>query len=449
MSERIDVAAAFDPELRQAQKDIDDYVNNRPESGIDTVDIIDNEGQYVDAIDREIAKDPVLRRMLTMADEIRTIGDTEVSIKDNKQLSRMYEDKMDKLTDLLAAYEESDSSPVIESKEDVMRRVIDRTSEGPIESEVESAAAEVSSGGPIDEDERSSAQDVVTDSIEQSDSGASDSALEVAEPSESEEPGHGSDAESAAESTHTPFTVAHREELNKKLSADDLEILDEKGAGQELTADDLEILDEGEERPAQARSRRERAADWVRHPFARASAEMTARAANRQYEQSQLTEQERDKKDRRRRLLGGFVLFGGALGAAGLLLAKNHFGGGSAGAGNSGGTFWQDILPPIDQIDIKDGGTGSTQSVIETVRVNHGDGEIMVTQNILDQLGIHVDVDTAQKIGEHAGVDLLVGDNNYDDTASTLNRIGAPGEYKLQPGAADALLKAARELGVQ
>lgn len=84
----------------------------------------------------------------------------------------------------------------------------------------------------------------------------------------------------------------------------------------------------------------------------------------------------------------------------------------------------------------------------ELVTVNPGDGEIKVAQHILEQHGITVDASVAEEISNYAGVDLLQANRNYDDTLSELSRIGGrAGEYRTQPGAAQALVEAARELG--
>jgi hypothetical protein len=133
MSERINVTEAFDPELRQAQKDMDTFIESRPDAETKATDILENEGTYSDAIDRAIAQDPELRRMLNMANEIRELGNAQVAVKDAEQLSRMRSDKMDKLTELLAKYEGSDSTPALESKDDIMNRIIIRTEDAPAE----------------------------------------------------------------------------------------------------------------------------------------------------------------------------------------------------------------------------------------------------------------------------------------------------------------------------
>jgi hypothetical protein len=190
-----------------------------------------------------------------------------------------------------------------------------------------------------------------------------------------------------------------------------------------------------------------RGRDWLRNPLASAGGVLNARAEAR-------TRAERDNgsdKSRRRRLLAGFVLFGGAVGG-GLLLMKGHdiFGHSNGGSHNWIGDIKDQI--PTDPTDptIRDPDDGKVTEALKTVRVNPGDGEIKVVQHILDQQGIHVDTIEAQRIGELANVDLLVGDNNYDDAQSTLDRIGAkPGAYKIRPGSAEALVEAAHELGIK
>ncbi len=184
--------------------------------------------------------------------------------------------------------------------------------------------------------------------------------------------------------------------------------------------------------------------DWLRNPLASVGGVLVARAEARAR-----AEQESTSRGRVGRLMAGFVLFGGAIGG-GLLLMKGHdvlsHGGHSRGTKIDGLSI-KDLFPG-DGSSKKTGGDGSGD-VLRTVRVNSGDGEIKVTQHILEQQGIHVSVADAQRIGEHANVDLLLRDSNYNDASSTLDRIGGrPGVYDIRPGSAEALVQSAKKLGL-
>lgn len=199
----------------------------------------------------------------------------------------------------------------------------------------------------------------------------------------------------------------------------------------------------GTSESASSSSRGVRARDWLRHPLASASERaVNARSGVRAEREGN------NNRNRRKKLLAGFVLFGGAIGG-GLLLMKGHdiFSYSIGGNGGNGGLDGiKDI--PTDGPGKKTGGGNGGNEILTSVRVKPGDGEIKVTQSILEQQGIHVNTTDAQRIGEHANVDLLLRDNNYNDTSSTLDRIGAgPGTYDIRPGSAEALVKSARELG--
>lgn len=144
------------------------------------------------------------------------------------------------------------------------------------------------------------------------------------------------------------------------------------------------------------------------------------------------------KGNRRRAIIAG-VVAGAALAGAGVaiwLRSQGHE------VPTDGGGF-------VGHIPAPQGHEGDIiLPAAETVHVNHGDGEIRVVQTVLKNHGISVDPTAAQHIGEYAGVDLLQADGNYNDALSTLNRVGgSAGEYQTQPGAAQALVDAARDLG--
>lgn len=499
MSERIDVNAAFDPELRQAQKDMDDYVNSRPETDEGAVDVLETQGTYDDAIDRAIAADPRLRRMAMLANEIREIGDKTVTVKDAEQLSRMHNDKQDKLAELLQEYQDSDSAPEIESKDDVINRIINRTEEAPAEKlpteKVEAVAKESeadddknendsdSTGKPEEkpeaeakpeeapeEKEETKPQDgegdkqeaqarksekVSDDEFDQNDMDELRKKLDAEDAAEEYKPKHraefadedtplfdsvkrdlGQSDESAREDESKDEFEARQPGRHAKTGAADLEILDEDGDGKKVDAKDLEILEE--DTPADKDASGIRVRDWLRHPLASAGGAMAGAKAERSGENND--------RSRRKKRLAGFILFGSAIGG-GLLMMKGH---------NPFDHSTHGVLDNIPTVpEVPPAGTGPQVppaegiDIIKSIRVNPGDGEIKVTQSILEQMGIHVNAADAQRIGEHAHVDLLLGDHNYDDASSTLNRVGGgPGLYNIRPGSVEALVQSAKDLGL-
>jgi hypothetical protein len=195
--------------------------------------------------------------------------------------------------------------------------------------------------------------------------------------------------------------------------ATDLEILEEANNSTKVTADDLEIIDEDKS----TENTGIRVRDWLRHPLASASGSMTGLfGAQSSARAERGGSSERRRMSRLSRGLGAAALLIGG----GLLLMKGHdvFGDrGSNGGNNPFGDIFKDI--PTDDGGHggnTDGGEGGNE-ILTTVRVKPGDGEIKVTQSILEQQGIHVNTTDAQRIGEHANVDLLLRDNNYNDTS--------------------------------
>lgn len=174
-----------------------------------------------------------------------------------------------------------------------------------------------------------------------------------------------------------------------------------------------------------------------------ASAAATAWAANREYRRNN-AEQGRSGRARKLGWLAAGLVAGGAIT---YLRFKGHDvpHGGTHGTLDPGDALKN--LPPADGTGTE--GLPPAQEIIKSIRVNPGDGEIKVTQHILDQMGIHVNATDAQRIGEHAHVDLLVGDRNYDDASSVLNRVGGnPGVYNIRPGSVEALVQSAKDLGL-
>lgn len=514
MSERIDVNAAFDPELRQAQKDMDDYVNSRPETDEGVVDVLETQGTYDDAIDRAIAADPRLRRMAMLANEIREIANEKnITPENDAQLDRMYNDKQDKLAELLQEYQDSESTPAIESKDDVIDRIINRTVDAPAEKisaneqSQETPKADTAPEAQSEGKKEADSNDTVDD---QSNDNANESSTEAPEQEEASVE-TGADEEEPKKSEKTSddeFDQNDMAELRKKLDTEDAkeeykpkhraEFADEDTPLFDAVKNDLgqseEVARENEsqeEFKARQPGRHSSAADRMRviagggSPSAESepsatdrmrqianggseeesseetprrgrlrrlrdaatpvglSAEAAAWAANREYRRNNAEH----SRGGRARKLGWFAAGLVAGGAITYLRFKGHDvpESGTHGALDPGDGLGN--IPPVD-------GTGTgpeapVQEVIKSIRVNPGDGEIKVTQNILDQMGIHVNAADAQRIGEHAHVDLLVGDRNYDDTGSTLNRVGSgPGVYSIRPGSVEALVQSAKDLGL-
>lgn len=219
------------------------------------------------------------------------------------------------------------------------------------------------------------------------------------------------------------------------LASDELEMLDESDDSKK--AKDLDEIAEGE---TAARSRKEKVTDAILHPFASAAVWRDGRRAERN---GRLM----SRRERIIAIMGGAAVM--AVGAIMTLKGHDVF-----SSGHGSGSGLKDLIGDSVHDAAKaakkaadhahDGnGVGS-----ESIRVHAGDGEIKVTQHILDKHGVHVNATDAQHIGEKANVDLLVNDNNYDDAHSTLNRIGdKPGLYKVRNGSVEALLRTARKLG--
>jgi len=83
-------------------------------------------GDYKDAIDRQIATDPNLRRMEMLAKSIASANATEVTPENADRLPVVVKDKEDKLQELMIAFNEtSELDPA--DKDEIMRRIIDMT----------------------------------------------------------------------------------------------------------------------------------------------------------------------------------------------------------------------------------------------------------------------------------------------------------------------------------
>lgn len=206
-----------------------------------------------------------------------------------------------------------------------------------------------------------------------------------------------------------------------------------------------------------------------------AAAEMTAAFAG-------LKEKvvEKNPGYRRRRALGAFAALA-AFGGGVLLMKTGHdiFGGGhgSSHGGAGGGIDTTAATPPHNGIEtgtpqgksgsgskiaadtLQSGHTGTERNFPNGdsltgngayVEVKSGDGEIHVLQHLLEANGLKVSAADAQRIGEHANIhDFLIGDSSYDDSYSTMDRIGGVGNFKVKPGVVEAALKSADVLGLK
>lgn len=216
---------------------------------------------------------------------------------------------------------------------------------------------------------------------------------------------------------------------HSSTGAEDLEILGADaaaGVADGTSVDDLEILDTG---TSATRSRTRRIRDILDPAGAGIAAELSASVATR------------ERGGRRGRIaaaLGGAALLIGG----GLLLFKGH----DPSAIKE--VVTPDVTPPnVADTPLPDG-NGGGRDLVETVRVRPGDGEIKVTQSLLESNGVHVNTTEAQQIGEHANVhDILKGDASYAHSGSSMDRIGRTGEFETRKGVVSKLLKAARQLG--
>lgn len=461
----------------------------------------------MDSVDRDIQADPRLRRAAMMANNIRELGNQEVRLADSAKLTERYKDLQDKLEDLLLSYE-SDSTLHSVQKEEIMKRIIDMTVEAPADATTnEASSAEQSDVDSQDASaEKESADTNGNDEEDAGDSGEAGKdtyeapkmtadeirakrarmvksglpALEVGNMSDDE-----IDSYNLVESR--PEETEERDADTEDDKAEDNETddgsSDSEGTGEPIqptlpgledlevdTGEDIDDLPEDEEgddtltvdtrsRLVKARAEaRELMRNW-RHPLAYLGGRMNAAAAARAEARAN-----GELKNNRRWIIGGVLAAAAFAGTALWLQSRGHDasamnpnqgGGGSGGSGGGLDLYKttphpnEGALPngPLRGYEINNAGNhGAAAS--EWVRVKPGDGEIRVTQTILDNHGITVDAKAAQRIGEHAGVDLLQRDSNYDDAQSTLNRIGGrPGKYRTQPNAAQALIDAAHELG--
>jgi hypothetical protein len=83
-------------------------------------------GDYKDAIDRQIATDPNLRRMEMLAKSIASANATEVTPENADRLPVVVKDKEDKLQELMIAFNETSELDSAD-KDEIMRRIIDMT----------------------------------------------------------------------------------------------------------------------------------------------------------------------------------------------------------------------------------------------------------------------------------------------------------------------------------
>lgn len=206
--------------------------------------------------------------------------------------------------------------------------------------------------------------------------------------------------------------------------ASDLKILGEQPV---VSAEDLKLLGGNSADSGSSRSGKKRIRDALTP--AGAAAEVSAWAVTR------------EKGGRRNRIaaaLGGAALLIGG----GLLLLKGH------DPSVVKDVVTPDVTPTPDAPTPTPTGNGGGRDLIETVRVNPGDGEIKVAQSLLESNGVHVNATEAQQIGEHANVhDILKGDSSYAHSGSSMDRIGKTGEFEARKGVVSKLLKAARQLG--
>lgn len=222
------------------------------------------------------------------------------------------------------------------------------------------------------------------------------------------------------------------EEAEGVADASGLELLDESPA---MSADDLEILSEGEvSHTPRSRTRR------IRDSF-------TLAGAGSEFSTWVATREKMSGRKKIAALLGGAALMAIFIGAK----AKgfdfdNPFNNGDTPSrtGESG----PDVLSKPNGTSTVESTPTPTPKLVETVRVNPGDGEIKVTQRILENHGVHVDALQAQRIGESANVhDILKADASYVHSGSTMDRIGGTGDFRVRNGVVDKLLASASKLG--
>jgi hypothetical protein len=245
--------------------------------------------EYKDSIDRAIESDPALRRMATLADEIRTIGVTEVSSDTEKQLTRMHKDKEDKLEELLLAYSESDVSN-IESKEDIINRIIERTSAEPLpQTEV------------VEQDEENATNEVTLSDVQQSEEAQAALEGESKEEYEARQVG-----ESRFDSTGLDIDDDEPTPKKSRFDSTGLDIDDETPSSDTQTQGD-------EENDTVPRSRRQRIRDALTP--AGAASELNA---------LRFTTGERLKKHRRAAIALGALAVAGTIAAKYFLRNQGH-----------------------------------------------------------------------------------------------------------------------------
>lgn len=247
------------------------------------------DSEYKDSIDRAIESDPALRRMAALADEIRTIGATEVSSDTEKQLTRMHKDKEDKLEELLLAYSESDVSS-IESKEDTINRIINRTSAEPLpQTEV------------VEQDEENATNEVTLSDVQQSEEDQAALEGESKEEYETRQAG-----ESRFDSTGLDIDDDEPTPKKSRFDSTGLDIDDETSSSDMQTQGD-------EENDTVPRSRRQRIRDALT-PAGAASELNTLR----------FTTSERLKKHRRTAIALGALAAAGTIAAMYFLRNQGH-----------------------------------------------------------------------------------------------------------------------------
>lgn len=443
----------------------------------DTHDTIDED--RLDAIDRTIQGDARLRRMAMLASEISGVASHMLSENDDadRLVGRM-KDKEDKLQELLEDYMENGEASEHE-KDEIMNRIIAMTRNEEPE-QVSAADQEQDEGDTTESSEydapRLTADEIRTKRAQMVKSGIK--ALDVGNMSDDEIDSYHL-VESAPEEDEDDSSADEEAEALQRI-ADGESMLDvtEDLSTRVDTGDDLEEIEDEEEDETEddtvvtvdTRNRRQRALaelrglwDNRRSPYSYLHARMTNARAARATARAEARANGESSVDRRA-AIAGLVATAAVVGTA-IYFARR--GEESPITGTQGGTGVEDGVndnlngshkrPAPEVNDNLNGSHGledrlaeeaAAEMMPEKVTVHEGDGEIKVAQSILAEMGIDVDTTEAERIAEQAGVDLLVGDKNYDDAASKLNRIGGQaGEYTIQPGAAEALKTAAQARG--
>lgn len=494
MNERINVDQAFDAEVRKAQAELDAYMNSRPyedeEGGIHTAQgdkIVDSDkhhdavrdGHYTKSLEQGDYSNESLEQLaqrVTAAraesDRTRAADAEEAFFNKFTEYSEKYgwededgsadgphvdktaklgrstiEDRLDRYSKIMYGEDAAETPAAVAEETHVADSQPQTTSETLVDKLQNDSYAPRHLGEYKDEAETLIYDELMAkhraESTEEVSLGEGKSAgfdvdaeIEAAKSKLAEGAAH-KEAEALAAINGTDQAKADRELLNASegksgakddsdTGASELKIL---GTPSVVSASDLKILGGNDTQDVGRRNRTTRIRDALSPTGA--VAEVGAWAATR------------EKASRRNRIaaaLGGAAI----MIVGGLLLMRGHDVSGLKDAVTPDFTPPPDGTPPPGTGGNGDGG----RHLIETVRVRPGDGEIKVTQALLESNGVHVDVTQAQQIGEHAQVhDLLRGDSSYAHSGSTLDRIGETGQFEARKGIVSKLLKAAGQLG--